>query len=140
MKPTPTENSPRRNSRSGAILVVAMVTLLLVALLGASLMRSALTSLQQLQREQMLIQATWLADAGCQRALFRMKDDANYRAEAWAIPADQLKSGSAVVQIEIAADPESAARNIVTATAEYPKGTHQSIRVSKRLVVPNTRP
>lgn len=123
--------------RRGAILVFAMIALLVVTMLGASLMRSAMMSLRQLQREQMNLQATWLADAGCQRALSRLRQDTKYDGEDWTIPADQLKSGAARVRITITTDHESAGQRVVTAIAEYPQKNLQSVRISKRLVLPS---
>jgi type II secretory pathway component PulK len=124
--------------RRGAILVFAMIALLVVSMIGASLMRTAILSLRQLQREQLQLQTAWLADSGCQRALFRLHRDSSYTGEDWAISADQLKAGSALVHITIAPAPDSKMKQIVTVVAHYPEGTNQQIRISRQMVIPGT--
>lgn len=128
--------SPRR---CGAILVFAMIALLVVSLIGASMMQSAVMVLRQLQKEHWRLQADWLVDAGSQRARLRSQLDAGYSGEEWIIPAARLQSASdAVVQISVSPGSGTAAGQIQV-VAEYPRGNPQLVRVRRTLVFPRSR-
>lgn len=123
--------------RRGTILVFAMIALLVTAMIGASLMRTTVLSMRQIQREQQQVQTSWLAEAGCQRALAKILTDKQYVGETWDVPAEQLQSSSgATVRITIEGETAENVARTVTAIAEYPKGSTQAVRVTKRLTIP----
>jgi len=130
----------RRHPRSGAILIFAMLALLVMSMLGASLVRTSLASLRQLHREQQRLQADWLADAGCQRAVLQLQTDVGFVGEHWHVPADQLPSSlTGVVHIAVAADPKSESNRTVTVVAEYPQEGVCRNRVTRQLTVSLTK-
>ena len=131
-RPTP-ESEP---ARRGAILIFAFMALLVVTMLGASLIRTVTLSKQQLQREVLHTQAIWLADAGAARAIARLNAASDYTGETWSVPADQLTSGrTASVRITVVPQPDHAQQSLITATAEYPRGSPTAIRITKRITV-----
>src|SRR5687767_12948360 len=69
--------------RRGAILAVALVTLLVVTLLAGAILRSYLQAYRQLAREQQQLQARWLADCAVGRAVARLRHDSAYTGETW---------------------------------------------------------
>ena len=125
-----------RVRRRGTIVVFAMIALLVASMIAASLVKSAVMSLRQLQRQQLQFQASCLADSGCQRALSRLRHDSEYAQEDWTIPATELKSGPAVVRIQIGLDPDHATQRLVTVAAEYPQGAVDAIRITRKIVIP----
>lgn len=138
---TPCHRSTSIFARHGTILVFAMIALLITAMIGASLMRTSVASIRQIQREQQQVQTSWLAEAGCQRALAKAHTDKKYVGETWDVPAEQLQSPSgATVKIAIEAGSEEGTARTVTATAEFPKGSPQAVRATKRLTIPVTTP
>lgn len=124
------------STRRGTMLVFAMIALLVTTMIGASLMRTTVVSMRQIQREQQQVQAHWLAEAGCQRALAKIHSDKQYVGETWDVPAEQLQSSAgATVRITIDGEiAESTARTVI-AIAEYPKASAQPVRVTKRLTI-----
>lgn len=138
---TPCHDSPPTSTRHGTILVFAMIALLVTTMIGASLVRTAVASMRQIQREQQQIQAGWLAEAGCQRALAKSVGDQKYVGETWDVPAEQLQAPTgAAVRITVeAASAENTART-VTALAEFPKGSAQAVRVTKQITIPVASP
>lgn len=138
---TPYPESMSISTRHGTILVFAMIALLVTTMIGASLMRTAVASMRQIQREQQQIQAGWLAEAGCQRALARSVGDQKYVGETWDVPAEQLQAPTgAAVRITIEAGSDENTARTVTAIAEFPKGSAQAVRVTKRLTTPVATP
>lgn len=124
-------------ARRGTMLVFAMIALLVTTMIGASLMRTAVTSMRQIQREQQQVQAHWLAEAGCQRALAKLQSDKQYSGEIWDVPADQLLSAAgATVSITVQGETAVNTARTLTAIAEYPKGSATAVRVTKRLSLP----
>jgi type II secretory pathway component PulK len=124
-----------RSPRRGSALVFAMIALLVSSLIGASLLRGSFLSMQQVKREQLHLQANWLAESGCRRAISRLQADPAYTGEEWAVPAEQLRSPySAMVTIAVSNEsPES--DQTITAIASYPQQATTQFRITKRLTI-----
>lgn len=121
--------------RRGAILVFAMIALLVASMIGASLLRTTLMSARQIKLEQHRLQASLLAEAGCQRALTRMQLDADYVSEDWTVPSSQLNSPwTGNVRISVAPVPDSESSRTITVIAEYPQASVHLVRVTRQLV------
>ena len=128
--------STRPSPRRGSIIVFAILALLVVSMLGASLLKTVSVSRQQLQREALHTQAVWLADSGAARAVARLNAAPDYTGETWAVPAEQLSAGrTASVRIAVSPDPDHPERTLIAATAEYPHGSPTAIRITKRITV-----
>jgi Tfp pilus assembly protein PilV len=118
-----------------------MVALLVASLLGASMMKTAHVSHQQIQREIQHSQAELLAEAGLARAMAKRAVSAEYSTEKWTISARELNGAhSAAVLISFTETSIPEPKTILTAMAEYPVGSATPIRVTRRVVVPLNRP
>lgn len=136
MMQRPHHNRRQRLPRRGVLLVIALICLLIVSMIGMTVLRTAATQRRQTLREQLRIQADWLAEAGLERAAARWAADADYDGETWQIPASELDGRhAAVVRITLRpmkADPE---RRMVSITAEFPKDDVQRARSSKQALL-----
>ncbi len=117
-------------------MIIVMVCLLLVSIIGASMLKLTFALRQQIQREQLRLQAIWLAEAGVERAAALLMTDKNYVAEDWSLEAENAINGKpALVKIRVEADEQIVNRRVVSVVADYPSDSHQRARVSKRVVV-----
>jgi type II secretory pathway component PulK len=92
--------------------------------------------MQQVKREQLHLQANWLAESGCRRAISRLQADPAYVGEEWVVPAEQLKSPhSATVTIAVS-EATGESDQTITAIASYPQQATTQFRVTKRLTIP----
>ena len=126
----------RRYRRAGAVLVVTLVSLLVVAMILGSMFQGVVRAHRQLHRERDLRQTELLLQAGCDRATTLLFADNAYRGETWNLPADELVgSGVGRVTIETSRDDRQNAWSIKV-LAEYPFGGQTSIRRSRTFQFP----
>jgi hypothetical protein len=86
--------------------------------------------------ERDLRQTELLLQAGSERAVNRLANDANYRGETWSLPSDAIAgSGEGRVTIEITPATGETTRN-AKVLAEYPLGGETSIRRSVVFQIP----
>lgn len=124
------------HSRRGALLVFAMIALLVTSMIGAALLRTSMMSLQQIRREQLHLQAGLLAEAGCQRALFKLQSDAGYTSEVWKVPAEELAAiSAATITITVSYESDPEVSRTITAVAVYPDNSASQYRVTKKLTL-----
>jgi Tfp pilus assembly protein PilX len=121
----------QRNLRCGTILAAALICLLVVSVLGASLLRrTILEHRQSLQRERQG-QAFWLAESGLQRARAALTASHSYAGETWQVPSDQLADRDAgTITIEVQTDEASPNQRRILVTAAW--GDDQIHRVTFR--------
>jgi Tfp pilus assembly protein PilX len=120
--------------RRGVVLACVLVCLLVVAAIGASMLRSTLEEHRQGARREHQIQAMWLAESAVQRAAARLAATPDYQGETWSLDAAALGGrwpATAVIRIETA-DTEPTARRIVV-EARYPEDARQRV-VQRRQV------
>lgn len=88
--------------RTGAVLAMVMVSLMVASMLGLALIETVLVHYRQMHVMGRQQQCFWLAEAGIQRAIQRLADSADYQGEEWEVSSDDLGSArSAVVAIEV---------------------------------------
>lgn len=120
--------------RRGTAMVFALIALLLTSLMIAGLLRTVSMSHRQLKREEFRLQASLLADAGCARAVARLRDQPDFTNETWKIAAGELSSDrSAVVELKVTTKMDARGERIVSATAEYPTGQPDVVRVTRTI-------
>lgn len=127
---------PIRRRRRGAILVVAMVCLLVVTAIVGAMLHRAIVARRQLHAERNLRQTELLADAGAERALRRVADDAEYRGETWRLSAGQIigrDPGEVTIQLTHGADDEPWSVRVVAA---YPADSEVSVRRTRTFTIP----
>jgi hypothetical protein len=119
-----------RRQRSGLMIVVALVCLLIVTSIICSMLQSALRARRQLHVERDRRQAELLLEAGADRAVSRLAADASFRGDTWTVPADAIiGQGDGRVMIEISRSNDEDAWQL-HAVAEYPLGRGFPIRRS----------
>lgn len=126
----------RRSSRRGAVLVMAMVSLAVAAVLLVSIAKMAAAGRQAIRAEARRMQAAWLAESALERAARRLAADPAYSGETWTLTADELADdGAGLVQIRVAAVPGRPDRRLVRVRADYPNHPQHRARRSKQLMV-----
>lgn len=122
--------------RRGAIALIAMITLVLVSMIGASLLKSALAQRRQMDRERCRVQAEWLAEAGLERAAAMLRGNADYSGETWKIAAESLGGAEpGEVQIAVTPDAQQPSQRKISVIADYPVNIEHRARVSKQTVL-----
>jgi hypothetical protein len=123
-----------RNQRSGSIVIVALVCLLVVMGLAASMIQGALRDRRHMRTLRDLRQTELLIEAGVDRAAFQLTDD-DYRGETWDVPAEEIVGrGAGRVVIEASRDGDDEPWQVRVA-AEYPLGGETSIRRTRTFTV-----
>jgi type II secretory pathway component PulK len=125
------------SARGGAVLVVALICLLLVTVLAASLARTVLLQREQVLRDEWQLQAEWLAEAAIDRARVQLNATTDYEGEEWRPEWNDAGSQLGRVRIAVAreasADGNSVAR--INVTADVPADTTDRARVQRTIAV-----
>lgn len=129
----------RGESRSGAALVIALICLLLVGVLAATLARSAVLQHDQVAQEEWQIQAECLAASALERAAARIATDPMYPGEDWLPTSAGSESPIGRVRIDVVADDMRPSARLVRVTADVPDAPHRRARVSRgTTIAPST--
>jgi hypothetical protein len=98
--------------------------------------RQALTERQAMEASQRCLQASWLAEAGLERAAARLAADPKYAGETWPLSAAELAAGEGgVVKIEVKPIADRPERRSVRVQADYPDAPELRCRQVKEIVV-----
>jgi type II secretory pathway pseudopilin PulG len=127
-----------RPIRRGAILAVALATLLVVTLLAGVVVRGYLQSYRQLRQDQEKAQAEWLADSALARALAQRKLDANYAGETWQVELPRATGEPAPVVAIIRIQPatDQAQADEIQIEARFPADDDRQITSRRTLLLP----
>ena len=118
-------------------MVFALMALLVASMMIAALLRTTAMSHRQLKRDEFRLQASLLANAGCDRALILLKAKPDLTTEEWTVPAEQLSpERTASVRLSVTTDTAQPTRRMVSAIAEYPSGHPDRVRVTHSRPVP----
>lgn len=136
-RPSRQSTPPGGRARRGAAMLIALMALLVSSLIIAALLRTAALSHRQLKREEYRIQASLLADAGYQRALWKLQSNPEWLGDEWVLGEEQLAPGrTAKVKITVAADSQESGLRAVTATADYPVDHPDRVRIVRKRNIP----
>lgn len=128
----------KRTARRGAILLVALVTLLVVTLLAGVVVRSYLHGHRQLRQQQDALQAQWLAESALARAAAQLRANADYVGETWQVELaaadNQPAAGSAEIKLEPVPDQPRMLR--INVSASFPRDELHRALVERTLFVP----
>ena len=134
----------RQRKPQGVALICVIVCLAVITMLIAGMFKRTLLTRRQLRTERNLRQAQWLAQAGAERAAFRLANDAEYSGEVWALAAESIVgSDPGVVSISVnhdatgydAPDHDAMDRVTVQVTADYPSGNVASVRRTREFLI-----
>jgi hypothetical protein len=121
--------------RRGAILAVALVTLLVVGLLAGLVLQRSLSAHRQLRLHGLQLQAEALAEAAVARGIAMRRADAEYTGETWQVSQENLpEKGAATIRVEAAADKPGHIQ--ITVEARYPDDSLQRARVERTYLLP----
>jgi Tfp pilus assembly protein PilX len=127
-----------RSHRRGAGVVVALVTLLVVMLITATLVQSLIAAHRQARINQHELQAEWLAEAAVSRATAQLAARSDYTGEKW--QATVSESGGSedigVAEIRVEQPALQSSRVRVTVAAHYPDHAWRRVTVSRTYLVP----
>jgi hypothetical protein len=118
--------------------VAALVCLLVMTLICASLLRTIQAQRALVRNEERRLQADWLAESGLERAYARLAIDPAYAGETWTVPGDQIGGTDAgAVTIRVAPRPEKGSINqrIVNVQADYPSDPLRRARARRQATV-----
>jgi type II secretory pathway component PulK len=125
-----------QTSRRGAVLVLAMVCLLVVATIGVALTQLLVEEHRQARQRQYQLQALWLAESAVQRAATQLRVSPDYEGETWQIEARSMGSrwpAEAVIRIE-PVESEQMLRRIVV-QARYPKRELYGVLQQRQILI-----
>ncbi len=123
---------PGAPRRRGAITVLVLVCLVIIAAMSAQLLRITLAERARQQREERTLQAEWLVESGLERAANRLSSDLGYSGETWEISSTDLggrHSGHVTIQVQTPASQPKQRR--VEVRAAYPHDEAEPSRLSK---------
>src|SRR5262249_22480730 len=127
-------------ARRGAVLIAALVCLLVLTLLCGVLLRIALLDQRQQRMSEWRAQATWIAEAGLERAAASIGHSTNYSGETWQISETELSPGYAgLVVIEVPPQTKPG-QKVICVRADYLRDGERVARVSKQLQVTTAGP
>jgi Tfp pilus assembly protein PilX len=131
-----------RTRRNGAILAMALATLLVVTLMAGTILRGYLQAHRQLRREQDQLQAQWLAESALAKAAAQLGANREYRGETWKMELVRADGQIAAGSVTIAIDSESAESPIlrISAVAHFPEDDSKRTRVERELIVKRAEP
>jgi hypothetical protein len=101
-----------RPSRSGTLVVYALVSMAIVAALLGNSVKSALRIRQWTRQQLQLVQTQVLCDAGVQRAVSNLRNDEDYAGETWLPDMSEAGWHAAEVAIHVAPLREGSSRRI----------------------------
>ena len=79
-----------RTNRPGAVLLVVLVCLMVLATMGGVLLRRGLAQHGQVEAGERRAQSEWLAEAGLERASARLAESPDYNGETWDLSPQDL--------------------------------------------------
>ena len=118
----------RAHRRSGIMVAMTLVCLIVVALLGAVLVRALLVQHQQSLRHQHQLQAQWLAESAVHRAVAQLDLPSEYAGETWKVDPQSVGgrwSGAAVIRVETVEADERIRR--IEIEARYPEDPERRV-------------
>ena len=122
--------------RPGLVSVAVLIALIIIAIIGAGLLKVALARRAEVQVEERRLQAEWLAESGVERALARLSASGDYAGENWEIPSEDLGGrGPATVAIQVNRAADQPDHRKVRVQADYPSGSTLRSRQSRDLIV-----
>jgi Tfp pilus assembly protein PilX len=126
-------------SNRGSALIIALICLVLVSALTATLVQIVILQRSQVERDEWQLQAEWLAESGVDRAAARLAADGAYTGEEW-LP-QPPGAPAPLGRVRIAIDRSSGTNEPhVTVVADVPHDADERARVRKNVVLPTIQP
>ena len=119
-----------RRKRSGSIVLIPMICLVLALAIIGELLQQTSIELKQVKKGQYHLQANWLADAAAQRAAEKLSHQQKYAGETWKVqPMEIGGTFPGEVIIEIVRTTPNSKSIIIRTLASYPANAMERVRV-----------
>ena len=118
------------DSRSGAVLVMVIVLLLISIMIAGAIVHSLALDARQLDWNRHALQADRLAESGLRRARVQLAADPAFQGETWTPP---LPGGKGEVVITITSDKQI---RIIKSRATFPVDSAMPVRSTRTMRVP----
>jgi type II secretory pathway component PulK len=121
-----------------------LICLVVVTMLSGALLKVGLAHRDAERAHERRLQAQWLAQAGVDRALFRLAESAGYVGETWQLKDENLAqcraaaaagAPSALVRIKVKSSPRGPQARLIKIQADYPPDPPLRARHSLELEV-----
>lgn len=123
-------------NRSGTVLVIFMVSLAMLSLTAAAMLRVTLLQRSMVQSNELRIQSEWLFQSAVARASSELKSNAEYAGEEWKMTAQSLgQTSGAVANISVEAVDGKTNERRVAITVLYPPDDAQRATVSRSVTI-----
>lgn len=123
------------HSRAGTAMIVAVVCLTLLAAITVSLVRLAVASQQQVEREGWRLQSAWLAESALNRAIARIDKVENWDSDEWTPTGIGPANSSGRTTTTLTPDPEDESQVIMTVVADFPDHPTDRVRTTRSRTV-----
>jgi type II secretory pathway component PulK len=118
------------------MMVMAMVTMAVVAAMAVQVAVSLVATHRQTRRYHDELQAAWLAESALDRAAARLADDGKYEGETWQ-PVVAGESEEEAGSVEIAVERMDDGGRRITARAHWPDVEVHRVLVERERIVPS---
>lgn len=119
---------PPGRQRRGSFVLIPMLCLVLALAVIGEIMQQATIETRQLRKQHYQLQATWLANAAAQRAVFMLNQDPDYAGEVWQLEPEETGldyPGEVVIKVEKSKQMQTSIE--IRTEASYP--LKESVRV-----------
>tara|TARA_R110002072_G_scaffold303099_1_gene493380 strand:+ start:66546 stop:66968 length:423 start_codon:yes stop_codon:yes gene_type:complete len=124
------------HNRQGTVLVIFMVSLAMLTLTGAAMLRVTLLQRSMVKSNELRIQSEWLFQSAVARASTELKSNAEYTGEEWTMTASSLGQNSdALAKISVEPVEGKTNERRVAITINYPPNDAQRATVSRAVTI-----
>ena len=134
---TPTaKNLCHGHRRAGTVIVIFIVSLAMLSLTAAAMLRVTLLQRSMVRNNELRIQSEWLFQSAVARASTELKSNAEYRGEEWTMSAASLgQNSSALAKISVEPVEGKTNERRVAITVHYPPDGAQRATVSRSVTI-----
>lgn len=134
--PPTTKNLCYDHRRAGTVIVIFMVSLAMLSLTAAAMLRVTLLQRSMVRNNELRIQSEWLFQSAVARTSTELKSNAEYDGEEWTMPAASLgQSSDALAKISVEPVEGKTNERRVTITILYPPNGTQRATVSRSVTI-----
>lgn len=123
-------------NRKGTVLVIFMVSLAMLSMTAAAMLRVTLLQRSMVRNNELRIQSEWLFQSAVVRASSQLKSNAEYSGEEWNIAAESLgQTSNAVAKISIETVEGKTNERQASITVIYPPDDTERATVSRSVTI-----
>lgn len=125
-----------RRNRQGTVLVIFMISLAMLSMTAAAMLRVTLLQRSMVRNNELRIQSEWLFQSAVVRASSQLKSNAEYSGEEWNISAESLgQTSNAVAKISIETVEGKTNERQASITVIYPPDDTERATVSRSVTI-----